>query len=171
MKNLMRVTAMMVLVIGFSITGCDPDDQIAGNFDPTVSSLMKGRGGSNGHSEKWIEKATGGDDAGQATGNTALVIAPNSIPQSALYTIDRYMGFQYGYAEFLPHTNFSKPALMSLDYSNFGLTDADVPYLKIYWYNEATATWEVVNTPTTVDLTLNTVSFYVDHISIYGFGR
>ena len=174
MKNLITRIGLTILLVVFGLAGCDQSDQLVGTSPSTISPLQKGgRGGRGGHSETWINKELGGVVSGSATYNCALSIAPNSIPKSDTYTLDTYKdgGLQYGYAEFLPHTNFTKPAKIYLDYAYYGLNDNEAQTINVYWYNPIPGTWDLVNVPKTVSKTSKTVSFYTDHISIYAFGR
>ena len=174
-KNITRISFALLLAL-FGLIGCEHNlnDQIVGNSATTPDLLSKGgRGGRGGHSETWINKELGGVVSGSATYNCALSIAPNSISKSNWYTLDTYKdgGLQYGYAEFLPHTNFTNPAKIYLDYAYYGLNDNDAQTINVYWYNEATGVWVLITAPKSVNKSSKTVSFDTDHIPIYAFGR
>ena len=115
--------------------------------------------------EQLISAATGG-----SVGNTGTIGVQVDVSAGALREDQsvwlHLLGSDAIKIDFGPSYQFEAPVLITVDLTNANLEGHDAQSLSFWWYNEATALWEMI--PSAGNGA--SISAYVDHFSIYGVG-
>lgn len=118
-------------------------------------------------SQQWITVQNGGvvENGDSLSGYSSLTFQPGAVPQDTLIVFE---WDSQGYiSDLAPHgIVFNHPVVLKLSYKDADLSGVVEDSLKIWYYNEANAIWELVGGE--VDKIEKTVMTEIQHFSRYG---
>jgi hypothetical protein len=192
MKTNLKNLALVLLVSTLTIVGCQealsptaPVDNVTiqdiNTPPPGVKflklermSLKGATPSSTACDEATLHPSVGGTVGGDETFGNMVYIPAGSFSKPTTFSVCANEGESFSYVDFGPSMKFKKKVYITLDFSEYDLSEGEFASLKIYYWDASrgkNGRWVMVNNPSQYDKTEETISTWVSHFSRYAFGN